>query len=75
MSGPLSDLSAEDSVRDWVIQNQPQGWEEWEWHRYLCSIGMQLLQAVSDRLGVDVPTTVGIVNCNVVLQSGQGKAN
>lgn len=55
------DPSVSDPLRDWVEVNRPYGWDEWEWHRYLCMIAMQFLQSTADKMGCDVPSVIRFV--------------
>lgn len=57
-------------LEDWVIQNIPQGWEEWEWHKFLCATARIYLVVASDQLGLSVHQLVELVS---VPQGQQGE--
>lgn len=57
-------------LEDWVEQNRPEGWEDWEWHKFLCATARIYLVVSSDKLGLTVPQMIEFVS---VPQGQQGE--
>ena len=49
-------------LEDWVTQNIPNGWEDWEWYRFLAATARVYLVVSSDQLGLTVPQLVEFVS-------------
>ena len=49
-------------LEDWVTQNIPPGWEEWEWHKFLCATARIYLVVSSHQLGLTVPQMIDFIS-------------
>jgi hypothetical protein len=45
-------------MESWFVNQKPQGWEDWEWNKFLCSIGRIYLESASKQMALPIPVII-----------------
>lgn len=50
-----ADITRLEPLEDWVVRSKPAGFEDWEWHKFLCGIARIYLVTASAQLNISMP--------------------
>jgi hypothetical protein len=51
-------MTPNESLEDWYSRNKPSAWQDWEWNKFLCSIGRIYLETASQQMALPLPVLI-----------------